>query len=99
MINARKESKIKYPSGTFLELDIWIPKLDISFEFQVKMNTKKRKHKSKERKEKYHQIQINSLSYYNVQDDYHYIPTWYIHVPLPQVQERDDILLFRFKFC
>eukprot|EP00026_Physarum_polycephalum_P001933 Phypoly_transcript_01936.p1 GENE.Phypoly_transcript_01936~~Phypoly_transcript_01936.p1 ORF type:complete len:910 (+),score=132.37 Phypoly_transcript_01936:109-2838(+) len=58
VINARKESKIKYPSGAFLELDIWIPKFNISFEFQ---------------------------------DDYHYISTWYMHVPLPQVQERDAI--------
>lgn len=34
-INARKEAKIKNPfTGKYLELDIWIPTLHISFEFQ-----------------------------------------------------------------
>lgn len=35
-MNARKESNIKYPSSdTFLEIDLWIPSLNLGFEYQV----------------------------------------------------------------
>eukprot|EP00026_Physarum_polycephalum_P002627 Phypoly_transcript_02635.p1 GENE.Phypoly_transcript_02635~~Phypoly_transcript_02635.p1 ORF type:complete len:741 (+),score=93.71 Phypoly_transcript_02635:157-2379(+) len=34
-VNARKHAQLKYPTtGSYLELDIWIPELEISFEFQ-----------------------------------------------------------------
>ena len=35
-VNARKHTQLKYPTtGAYLELDIWIPEYEISFEFQV----------------------------------------------------------------
>lgn len=35
-MNAKKQPHLKYPSsGNYLELDIWIPQLNIAFEFQV----------------------------------------------------------------
>ncbi len=34
--NARKQGGVKYPiTGSFLEMDIWIPNLNLCFEFQV----------------------------------------------------------------
>jgi hypothetical protein len=35
-MNVKKEVDIKYPaSGTLMEFDMWIPHLNICFEFQV----------------------------------------------------------------
>lgn len=35
-MNAKKHPDLKYPdSGNYLELDIWIPALNVAFEFQV----------------------------------------------------------------
>ena len=34
VVDSRKKSNLKYPSGTYNELDIWIPKYNIAFEFQ-----------------------------------------------------------------
>lgn len=35
-LNARKESNLKHPvTGAYLELDAWIPHLNLCFEFQV----------------------------------------------------------------
>jgi hypothetical protein len=35
-VDSKKQLKIKYPlSGKHLELDVWIPKNNIGFEFQV----------------------------------------------------------------
>jgi hypothetical protein len=34
-VNARKQSNLKYPTGAYLELDVWIPEHNIGFEFQV----------------------------------------------------------------
>jgi len=37
IINARKETKIKNPeTGLFLELDIYLPDLNLAFEYQVR---------------------------------------------------------------
>eukprot|EP00026_Physarum_polycephalum_P000538 Phypoly_transcript_00539.p1 GENE.Phypoly_transcript_00539~~Phypoly_transcript_00539.p1 ORF type:complete len:959 (+),score=132.38 Phypoly_transcript_00539:57-2933(+) len=34
-VNTKKKANLKYPSsGTYLELDVWIPDLNLSFEFQ-----------------------------------------------------------------
>lgn len=36
LVNSRKETELKNPgTGAFLELDIWLPKHNICFEFQV----------------------------------------------------------------
>jgi hypothetical protein len=36
VVNTRKEASNKYPdSGNYLELDFWIPDLNLCFEFQV----------------------------------------------------------------
>eukprot|EP00026_Physarum_polycephalum_P001538 Phypoly_transcript_01540.p1 GENE.Phypoly_transcript_01540~~Phypoly_transcript_01540.p1 ORF type:complete len:1069 (+),score=95.14 Phypoly_transcript_01540:45-3251(+) len=32
--NVKKQSNLRYPSGAYLELDAWIPELNICFEFQ-----------------------------------------------------------------
>lgn len=33
-VNSRKKSFLKYPSGVYFEIDVWIPKLNLCFEFQ-----------------------------------------------------------------
>eukprot|EP00026_Physarum_polycephalum_P000339 Phypoly_transcript_00339.p1 GENE.Phypoly_transcript_00339~~Phypoly_transcript_00339.p1 ORF type:complete len:1688 (+),score=210.60 Phypoly_transcript_00339:78-5141(+) len=56
--NARKQANIPNPqTGYYVELDLFLPDLDLCFEFQ---------------------------------DNYHYLTSWYSHVPLATTREKDD---------
>lgn len=80
--NARKKANIKNPhTGTYLELDIWMPELKLAFEFQVSPLFL------------VFLVQLNSF----VKDTYHYVTNWRNQIPLDEVRRKDDILfIFEF---
>lgn len=35
LVNTKKKTELKYPTGAYVEFDVWVPDHDLCFEFQV----------------------------------------------------------------
>ena len=42
-VNTKKQANIKFATGSLMEFDIWIPELNVCFEFQVLQREREKK--------------------------------------------------------
>jgi hypothetical protein len=78
-VNARHEAAVKNPeTKNPLEVDVWVPSLQLCFEFQVFC---------------LFFLGFSSINTKGSQDIYHYRPAFYSHVALHAIQSRDSISL------
>ena len=90
-VNARDQSILRGPRIN-IELDFWIPSLQLAFEFQVNpCPSLPTSHLSS-------LIPLPSLllSVFIQQDNHHYVSEWYSHYTMFTVSRQDNILLFPY---
>ena len=76
-VNARKEAQLLNPeTGDYLELDIWLPSLNLAFEYQVFTSPPP--------------PQIPPRLMKIVQEKHHYSSTEYTYQPLQSYQQKDE---------